>query len=73
MDIDELLKQVILIFEDYKHKLYEKVDEHKIGFHNLVDELDKLSLECTNWGEEKLREVEENDHMRQSVDDSLYG
>lgn len=52
------------MFEDYKQKLYDRVDEHKIGFHGLVDELDRMSLECSAWGEDKMREVDEKDMMR---------
>jgi hypothetical protein len=71
-DVDNTLKEVIIIFEDYKQRLFSRIDEHKIGFSNLLEQLDLLSKDCTKFGEERLEEIERNNHLNQSVDETLY-
>jgi len=71
-DIDSVLKEVILIFEDYKQKLFSWVDEHQIGFQNLLEQLSKLSQNCSEWGEKRINDIEINDCMKQSQNDTLY-
>lgn len=72
-DVDNTLKDVIMIFEDYKQQLFSRIDEHKVGFANLVDQLDLLSKDCTSFGEERMKEIERNHKMKQSMmEETLY-
>ena len=72
-DVDNTLKDVIMIFENYKQQLFSRIDEHKVGFTNLVDQLDLLSKDCTKFGEERMNEIERNHKMKQSMmEENLY-
>ncbi len=71
-DIDNNLKEVILVFEQFKEKLFNKIDDHRIGFHNLVNQLDRLSTECSQWGEQKMQEIDKIHLNNNPNDETLY-
>ena len=71
-DFDTLLRDIILIFEEFKNQLFSKVDEHHISFANFVNQLDTLAIECSQWAEERMRQANIEADMKATIDDTLY-
>lgn len=57
-DVDECLRDIILVFEEHKQRLFTRIDDHQIGFQNLFDSLEKQSKEIAEWSEDKMAEVD---------------
>lgn len=70
-DVDAILKDLIIIFEDFKVQLYNKVDEHNISFANLVTQLDGLAIDCSNWAEDRIKGANNEIDMKMTIDDTL--
>lgn len=71
-DFDALLRDLILVFEDFKMQLFSKIDEHHISFSNFVNQLDGLAIECSHWAEERIQQADITADMKATIDDTLY-
>ena len=58
--INECLKEIIRMFEALKLSLWAKADEKTGQFNSLFEQLESLSLECSNWAEKRLKDALEN-------------
>lgn len=58
--INNCLKEIIRMFEALKLSLWAKVDEKAAQFDSLFQQLEALSLECSNWAEQKIQDVQNN-------------
>ena len=58
--INNCLKEIIRMFEALKLSLWAKVDEKASQFDSLFQQLEALSLECSNWAEQKIQDVQTN-------------
>ena len=71
-DVDASLREIIGVFEEFKHQLFVKVDEHASSFRGLMSQLEALSSEASVWAEARLRDVEHQANLKASADDMLY-
>jgi hypothetical protein len=60
MHIDNCLKEIIKMFEALKLSISSKMDEKTAQFDSLFAQLESLSLECSNWAERKIEDVQNN-------------
>lgn len=71
-DIDQILKNTIMLFEDFKQQLFKKTDEHQISFESLLNQLEKLSEECSDWAEERVNSSRGGDIVGVKGEEELY-
>ena len=71
-DVDSMLKQIILVFEEFKQQLYVKIDDHMISYTNLFSQFESLSFECSDWAEQRIAECDQYKTVKVTVDDNLY-
>lgn len=71
-DFDALLRDLIIIFENFKTTLYGKIDEHFVSFSNFINQLDTLAIECSNWAEERMQQAQTKEERDVNNEDLLY-
>ena len=60
LHIDNCLKEILKMFEALKVSISSKMDEKTAQFNSLFSQLESLSLECSNWAERKIEDVQNN-------------
>lgn len=70
-DLDNFLKEIILMFEELKQQLFAKMDDHSASFQKVYDQYEKIACDCSDWAEQKIGSSNFQYDMKSSVHDLL--
>lgn len=70
-DMDNALKEIILLFEELKQQLFLKMDDQATSFQKIYDQYEKIAFDCSDWAEQKIGSSNFQYDMKSSVHDLL--
>lgn len=70
-DMDNFLKELILVFEDLKTQLFQKMDDQAAAFQKIFEQYERIAYDCSDWAEQKIGSSNFQYDMKSSVNDLL--